>query len=78
MLGKLKSDFRFPLRTDLFFLLIDACYHHASYKIASTVYDTMVRYDVAPDNRIKLMQFNQRKEDIKQQQKRPLDQTQKS
>lgn len=58
VLSKLKSDFRFNLKTDLFFLLIDACYNHASYKISSIIYETMIRYDVAPDNRIKLMQFN--------------------
>lgn len=69
VIGKLKANLRFNLRTDLFYLLIEICYRHASYKMAHTIYETMCRYDVVPDNRIKLLHFDHRQEDIKAQRK---------
>lgn len=65
VIGKLKADYRYNLKVDLFFLLIYTCYHNSSYKISKKIYDTMCQYDVLPDNRIKLMHFDHRREDIK-------------
>ncbi len=60
VIGKLKADYRYNLRVDLFYLLIELCYRHSSYKVSHTLYETMCRYDVVPDNRIKLLHFDHR------------------
>lgn len=65
VIGKLKADYRYNLKVDLFYLLMETCYHHSTYKVSNAIYDTMCRYDVTSDNRIKLMHFDHRREDIK-------------
>ena len=73
VLRKLKANYRFNLKTDLFYLMIDACYHYSSYKISHTIFETMQQYDVQPDNRIKLMHFDHRREAIKKQKSEHLE-----
>lgn len=70
VISKLKAHYRFNLKTDLFYLLISTVYHHSTYKTLSMIFDTMNSYEIVPDNRIKLMQFDCRREAIKQQNKK--------
>ena len=51
------------LRTDLFFLLIDTCYHHGHFKMTSRIYETMLRFECVSDNRIKLRYFEHQKKE---------------
>lgn len=75
VIGKLKADFRHNLKADLFYLLMETCYHHSTYKISHILYETMCRYDVVPDNKIKMLHFDHRREDIKREKELPLQAT---
>lgn len=67
VVGKLKGDYRFNLKTDLFYQLMETCYYHSTYENAYSIYTMMDRYDVLPDNAIKFMMFEQRAASLKQQ-----------
>ena len=67
VITKLKADYRYNLKVDLFYRLIESCYQHSNYKTLNVLYETMCRYDVQPDNRIKQMHFFLRREDFKAQ-----------
>jgi hypothetical protein len=47
---------------------MEACYFNADFRAMSAIYELLIRYDVQPDNKIKLMYFELQKEDIKQTQ----------
>jgi len=51
----------------MFYLLIEACYKNGTFKMMQKVYETMVNYEVFPDNRIRLMHFDKHRQDIKAQ-----------
>ena len=68
MITRLKADLRYLIKSDLFYLLMEACYFNADFRAMSAIYELLIRYDVQPDNKIKLMYFELQKEDIKQTQ----------
>jgi len=65
VIKKLRADYRYNFKSDLFYLLIHTCYHNSTFKISHTIYETMNQHEVIPDNRIKLMHFDHRREAIK-------------
>jgi hypothetical protein len=64
VIGKLKSEYRINLKVDMFYLLIEACYKNGTFKMTQKVYETMERYEILPDNRIRLMHFDHHRQDI--------------
>jgi hypothetical protein len=44
-------------KTDLFFLLMDTCYHDGHFRMTSRIYFTMIVFGSLADNRIKLRYF---------------------
>jgi predicted DNA-binding antitoxin AbrB/MazE fold protein len=48
----------------MFYLLIEACYKNGTFKMTQKIYETMERYEILPDNRIRLMHFDHHRQDI--------------
>lgn len=57
VIGKLQSEYRINLKVDLFVLLIEACFKFGTFKMTRVVYEVMQRYQIIPDNRIRLIHF---------------------
>jgi hypothetical protein len=54
-------------KTDLYFLMINTSFNTVDFRITKNLYDTMVRFQIPIDNRIKMAYFLHFKKDLAEQ-----------
>lgn len=59
-------------KTDLYFLMINTSFKHVDFRITKNLYETMVRFQIPIDNRIKMAYFLHFKKDLADQKKESM------
>ena len=62
----LNNEYSFVLKQDLFYLLIHASYYNSTYPITHDIYEFITRLDVTPNDEVKRLYWDHRREDSKQ------------
>jgi hypothetical protein len=65
IIGKLKCEYIAAPSVDMFYLIIEACFHHGDFRMTKNVYETMERLLVRTNQRIQYLYYlHERKDNL--------------